>query len=80
MVAAYTNHIPQAQGKRRLGMTIVLKPRQRACDPDSQFKSLCDALVANGMLKDDNRQGVEVMPAKYDRSPDWGTHITLREM
>ena len=54
--------IPPATGKRRVSLTLVLGPRQRAGDPDSYFKSLLDALTHAGMILDDNRQSVELGP------------------
>ncbi|HZZ77475.1 MAG TPA: hypothetical protein VFE62_03090, partial [Gemmataceae bacterium] len=50
----HINKIPHASGKRRVTLTIILKPGQRACDPDSPWKSCCDALVACGALREDN--------------------------
>jgi hypothetical protein len=35
MVAAYAGGVPQAQGKRRVFLHIVLDKGQRACDPES---------------------------------------------
>lgn len=79
MVWAYSRGKPKAPGKRRIETVIVLKPKQRGGDPDAYFKSLCDALKHAGMIVDDNRQGVELMPVRYERGTTerWGTSIRL---
>jgi Holliday junction resolvase RusA-like endonuclease len=58
--------IPMATGKRRVGIKIHLEPGQRRADPDSYFKSLMDALVAHGLLKNDSPDWCEVSPVEYD--------------
>lgn len=67
IVAAYAKPFAKAQGKRRVTLRIVLGKGERACDPDAFWKSLLDALVQCGMLVDDNRQNVELMPVRFDR-------------
>jgi hypothetical protein len=52
--------IPKAPGPRRVSLRIVLKPRQRASDPDAYWKSTLNALVSCGLLLDDDRQTVEL--------------------
>ena len=81
MIWAYAQGQPKATGKRRVELTIILKPAQRAADPDAYFKSLADGLVHAGMLTDDNRQGVELTPVTYERgtASDWGTRIRLTD-
>jgi hypothetical protein len=81
MVAAYASEIPKAKGKRRVSLHIILDKGQRAADPDSQFKSLCDALVHAKMLVNDNRQHVELAPVTFSRDPKgWGTVIRLEDL
>jgi Holliday junction resolvase RusA-like endonuclease len=82
MVWAYAQGHPKATGKRRVVLTIILKPGQRGADPDAFFKSLADALVQAGLLTDDNRQGVELAPVAYERgtATDWGTRIRLTDL
>lgn len=80
MVGAYCTKVPKATAKRWLLTHIILAPGKRACDPDAYFKSLLDALVSNGLLVDDNRQGVECSPPTFERATktqQWGTRITL---
>ena len=67
MIFGYTRNIPKAEGKRRVSLHITLDKGQRAFDPDAYTKSLNDALVAVGMLVDDNRQHVELMPVTFSR-------------
>ncbi len=76
---AYAQGKPKATGKRQVELTIILKPRQRAADPDAQWKSTLDALKHAGMIVDDNRQGVELLPVRYKRGTEasWGTIIEL---
>lgn len=80
MVWAYMPAEKKAGGKRRVHLTIVLKPGQRACDPDSYHKSLLDALKQCGMLLDDDRQHCELAPVLFERSKSWGTVIRLEEL
>jgi hypothetical protein len=72
--------VPPAAGKRLASLHVVLGPRQRAGDPDCYFKSLGDALVACGALRDDNRQGVEWAAPTFSRGPKAGMVITLTDL
>lgn len=72
--------VPPAAGKRRVSLHVELRPRQRAGDPDAYFKSLGDALVACGALRDDNRQGVEWGPVTYERKLRAGMVILLEDV
>lgn len=72
--------VPLATGKRRLRLTIVLGKGQRGGDPDCYFKSVADALVACGRLTDDNRQGVELMPVRFERDTTAATRIELEDI
>ena len=82
MVAGYCKQadVLKATGKRRVSLTIVVKPKQRRADPDSHWKSLLDALVACGMLVNDSPKWVELAPVVYERAADWGTRITLEDV
>lgn len=80
MVALYCRHTPPARGKRRVRLHILLAKGQRAADPDAYFKSLGDALVAAGMLVNDNRQHVEWLPVTFGRETEWGSHITFEDL
>lgn len=82
MIWAYAKqaNVPAASGKRSVEIIITLAPRQRACDPDSQTKSLLDALVHCGLLTDDNRQGVEILPVQFKRGSFKLTRIVLKDL
>lgn len=79
IVATYTNHLPKAETKRRVHLTIILGPSQRATDPDSPLKSLGDALVHAKMLKDDSYKWVEWAPVKFVKG-DMATIIQLEDI
>jgi hypothetical protein len=73
--------IPRARGKRRVQLTIILAPFQRAHDPDAYTKSLGDALVQAHLLVNDSYLWVEWMPTRFERSTSgWGTRIMLEDL
>jgi hypothetical protein len=73
--------IPPAQGKRRVTLTIVLAPHQRAHDPDNYLKSLGDACVKAHLLINDSHLYVEWAPVIFERSPaGWGSRITFEDL
>lgn len=82
IVWGYSWHLKTATCKRRVHLTIRLRPRRRACDPDAYWKSLLDALVRVGMLVDDSRRWCETPPPKFERGTesDWGTVIELEDI
>jgi len=82
MVAHYCKDIPKATGKRLLEVNILMGKKQRKCDPDAFHKSLCDALVACGMLVDDSDKYVTLAPVTQGRPKiNWyGTIITLTDI
>lgn len=69
-----------AIGRRRMGLVIVLGPGQRGGDPDAYDKSARDALKRCGALKDDNRQWLEPLPTRYERSSTRSTRIILEDI
>ncbi len=79
VIAYYFADTPKAQGKRRITLEIILGKGQRGCDPDAYWKSLCDALVHAGMLKDDSAKWVELAPVVFSRGT-MGSKITLEDM
>lgn len=79
-VYAHRAKIPKAEGKRSLELIITLGKGQRACDNDAYFKSLLDALVTLKLLKDDNRQWLELKPVKFDRAQEKAAMIILGDM
>jgi hypothetical protein len=82
MVGGYclVGRVPAADGKRRVSLEITLAPGQRACDPDSQLKSLLDSLVAAGVLKNDSHLWCECAPVTFARGPKRSTKITLEDL
>ncbi len=79
-LAARLQRIPVATGKRRVSLTIILAPRQRAADPDAFWKSTNDALVACGLLLDDNRQHCELGTVAFQRGTQMATEIVLEDV
>lgn len=83
MVLAYARQakFPQAERKRQVEMTITLKPKARACDPDAYYKSTLDALVHAGLLVNDSYLWVTLLPVAFRRgtTTDWGTRIVLTD-
>jgi hypothetical protein len=73
--------IPPAEGKRRVTLTIVLAPHQRAHDPDNYLKSLGDACVKAHLLINDSHVYVEWMPVKFERSSaGWGSRVRFEDL
>lgn len=71
--------IPEARKARRVSLRIVLGPRQRSCDPDAYWKSMLDALVACGRLRDDSRQWCELDHVEFERGKR-STVLTLEDI
>lgn len=72
--------LPPATGKRRVTLTLTMGKRQRTPDPDGVFKSLLDALVHAKMLVDDNKEGLQLMPVRFERGAEKATTILLEDM
>jgi len=75
--------VPQATGRRRLSVEIVLAPRQRQPDADAYDKLLLDSLVGAGLLVDDGARGlagrVEVS-FRRGAAGDWGCVLFLTDV
>lgn len=84
VVAYYSkkSKCPKAEGKRLVGLFIMLKKGQRGADVDAYHKSLLDALVKAEMLVDDNSNWAELSPVEFERGTEsvWGTRITLTDI
>lgn len=82
MVAVYCriSEVPQATGKRRVQLKIVLVGRQQKTDPLAYAKSLLDALVKCGQLVDDTDEYVEWVPPVYERGTEASCTIVLTEV
>lgn len=76
----YLAQVPRATGKRRLSLTIVLAPGQRACDPDAYHKALLDGLVHCGALRNDSHRWVELAPVQFERGKNKTTRIVLEDV
>ncbi len=80
LILHYLRNVPSAEGKRRVSVTIVLGKGQRGGDPDCYNKSLLDSLVYWKKLVDDNRQGVELAPLRFERADKPATILELEDM
>lgn len=82
LVAVYAHQagIPLATVPRRVVLRLTLAKGQRGGDVDAFWKSTLDALVACGLLVDDNRQSVVLAPVEYQRGPRRRTEIVLEDM
>ena len=82
LIAHYSRGVTRAIGKRRVSLTIVLKPRGQEGDDDGLWKFLLDGLVKCGALLEDSRQFVEMGGIEYQRGTEktWGTTVTLEDV
>lgn len=72
--------VTAATRPRRLGVLILLGPRQRAGDGDAYFKSLFDGLKRCGAIKDDNRQWLVPRPVLFERVARMATSLYLEDL
>jgi hypothetical protein len=79
-VAAYNAMIPRATGRRRVSVCLVVGPRKRTPDGDSVLKSLLDALVACGALKNDSKEWCELGAVTFARGKRTETVVTLEDI
>ena len=84
MIAGYAlqarDRIPQATSKRRVSLTITLANGERAGDPDAYFKSVNDALVHAGLLKNDSHLWVVLGDVVFERGAERATTIILQDL
>lgn len=66
--------------KKLVTLYIVLAKGKRACDPDSQWKSLLDGLVKAGVLFNDSPQWCQISGPVYLRGPQNETFIVLEDL
>lgn len=72
--------VPPAAGKRTVRLHLVFGPGERGCDPDAYWKTLLDALVQAGALKDDTRNYVLTpAPPEYSRGESRKSYVTIEE-
>jgi hypothetical protein len=81
-VALFANlaRVPRATAKRRVSLRIVLPPKQRRWDCDAMWKSLCDACVYAGLLKDDGPSWCQLGEVEYVRGTTLSTTIILEDL
>lgn len=72
--------IPDATCKRRVELLIVHPPGKRFPDPDAFHKSLGDALVHCGLLRNDSHLWVELTQPEFARGESLRTVITLTDL
>lgn len=80
MVAAYFCSTPKAIKPRQMDLHIYLAKGQRACDPDAYLKSLLDALVHCGALKDDSAKWCRIGAIEFTRADSPATRIVLTDL
>lgn len=73
---------PPAECKRRIDVTYIMPPGKRAIDPDGTYKSLLDALVHAGALKNDSHVWAEPRTPRVARGPveAAGTLVLLEDL
>lgn len=80
LVACQNAKAPKAEGKRRVTLTWRLEKGERTPDADGVWKSLLDALVRAGQLKDDNPTWCECAPVQFERGPVKGITVELEDL
>src|ERR1700688_2167962 len=78
--AALRWEMRRSSAYRKVKLTIYLRPRQRACDPDAYLKSLLDALVNAALIVDDSRTHGSLEPVEFVRSDRMATEIELTDV
>jgi hypothetical protein len=75
---AYLTGVPRATGRRRVALQVTMP----GCgiDPDAAWKSLLDALVTCGLLRDDSAAWCELGPVAITRGAYRKTIIILEDM
>jgi hypothetical protein len=72
--------VPRATAKRRVSLRITLPPKQRRWDGDALWKSLLDACVHAGLLKDDGPKWCELGGVDYVRGKALSTTIVVEDI
>lgn len=72
--------VPRASGKRLLRLILLFPKGKRMGDPDSYWKSLCDALVQCGALVNDSKDWVELAPVEYFRGATMMSIVILEDL
>lgn len=72
--------IPKALGKRAVRLDIRLDKGMKRYDDDNAKKVILDALVKNGLLKNDSPTWLRDDGITWSRGSDWGTAIYLADL
>lgn len=72
--------VPRATGRRRVSLTLVYGPRARRHDPDGFWKSVLDALVKAGALKNDSPGWCELGEVLYVRGKRAAMRILIEDV
>ncbi len=81
IIALCCRSIPKATTKRKIDIYIDLDKNQKRLDYDNTFKSLLDALVQCGVLKNDSPDWVQVGSVEYGRNYETpGTWILWKDL
>jgi hypothetical protein len=78
--ALRSSFVVQAEEQRRVSLLIVWPKGKRRADPDAFWKSVNDALVAGGALKNDSPVWCELGTVEQCRGERLTTFITLEEV
>lgn len=76
---AKDQRVPQASGKRKVSIEVVITGRQQETDPDALWKSCLDALVHCGMLVDDKDRWCELGIVTYTKGDCTQTTVILED-
>lgn len=71
--------IPPAEERRTVSVIIIHPPGKRFPDPDSIWKSLFDAMVCSGVIKNDSHAWVTYESPEFARGEKLRTIITIQE-
>ncbi len=75
---ALRQHIPRATGRRRV--SLLIRYKNHALDPDGALKSLFDGLTVSGLILDDNRHQLEMGWVRYEKATRKGVEIVLEDL
>lgn len=76
----FKSGIPKASGSRRVGLHIVLGPRQQPCDVDAPWKALLDALKDCGAILGDTAALCRTDHPTFTRGLRASTTIILEDL
>lgn len=72
--------VPPADTKRRVELTVIYPKGKRMYDKDAFDKSLHDALVTTGAIKNDSPAWLEAAEPVYARGDSLCSYITIQEV